>query len=111
MKLRSQLLLAPALPTALFVAMGVGTIWSVARLARTAKTILADDYVDLEGRPTRVAPLLLVSPSDRSRYAALLSRLAHEFSKTDVRETLLGASSAEEVRKELRIHVWGQTER
>jgi len=70
-----------------------------------------EDYLDLEGRPTRIVLLLLASPSERPRYVALLSRLAKALSEADVREALLRASAAEEVRADLATHVWGQSKR
>lgn len=70
-----------------------------------------EDYLDLEGRPTRVVLLLVASPSERPGYVALLSRLAKALSEADVRGSLLNASSAEEVRGELATYVWGQSER
>jgi len=66
------------------------------------------DYVDLEGRPTRVVLLLLASPSERARYAALLSRMAQVLAGAEAREDILKAESAEEVRGTLAGYMWEQ---
>jgi two-component system, NtrC family, sensor histidine kinase KinB len=82
MKLRSQLLLALALPTALFVLMGVGAIWSVARLAHTAERILADNYGTIREARAMQAALLEMEALDAAGLGDIDVRsLATEFEK------------------------------
>lgn len=82
MKLRSQLLLALALPTALFVVMGLGAIVSVDRLARTAETILADNYGTIREARAMQAALLEIEALDAAvAWNAALASLAARFEK------------------------------